>query len=114
MRTRSRMLGGFIRDRVKDDSGEIRRKVDWFAPWRLLLFSHAFFFNNKMGRMDFHHTKKKRLNAWQIMLKEILFTYYSFYILMTMASPTFLSFVGSATDARRKGLVFCLSIHRSR
>jgi hypothetical protein len=28
MRTRSRMLGGFIRDRVKDDSGEIRRKVD--------------------------------------------------------------------------------------
>jgi hypothetical protein len=28
MRTRSRMLGGFIRDRVKDDSGEIRHKVD--------------------------------------------------------------------------------------
>jgi hypothetical protein len=45
------------------------------------------------------------------MLKEILFTYYSFYILMTMASPTFLSFVGSATDARRKGLGFFLYLY---
>jgi hypothetical protein len=32
MRKRSGMLGGFIRDRIKDDSGEIRHEVDCFAP----------------------------------------------------------------------------------